>query len=295
MVKVSKFYFIYLFLVLFIISETFSQKLFNDKELDSIPRCYSLNQALKAPAKVYRLEIMRSENTKEFSKNMTKLISLQELDMTTVPIKDAFDLSILKYLQRLFISATKTKEVPHYLKNMNQLKVLHIYANKISTLPQFLLNETIIEELDMHEQYVDKFILPDSIKNDNMRELNLKNNKIRQIPEGFFGFKSLLKLNLSNCQLTRLPSTISNITSIQELDLSNNPITILPDSMSKLVNIRNINLSNTNLTKIPEWIFDLNSLQRLDISNTPMNYSLEEKMAIDEKLSSKNSVIRINW
>ena len=56
------------------------------------------------------------------------------------------------------------------------------------------------------------------------------------------------EIDLSNNKLSEIPVEIINLENLQYLDLSSNPISKLPKEMSKMKNLKEITLTDTGLS-----------------------------------------------
>lgn len=95
--------------------------------------------------------------------------------------------------------------------------------------------------------------------------LDLRNNKIKFLPETFGTLSCLSFLNLSGNELSQLPASLFNI-NLSNLDLSKNQISVIPPEISKLSNsITCLNLSGNKIEACGN-ISALKRLQNLDLS-----------------------------
>jgi len=84
------------------------------------------------------------------------------------------------------------------------------------------------------------------IKNLNLSEYNLYN-----IPEEIGDFKNLVCLNLDFNNLTLLPYNLCNLENLETLSISENKLTKIEEDFSFLPNLYRINIVGNDLKKIP--------------------------------------------
>ncbi len=101
-------------------------------------------------------------------------------------------------------------------------------------------------------------------------ELNLSQNKLKELDFSLECLKLLKTLNLSSNKLTRLPSKICRTTKLVTLDLSNNELSCLPIAFGAMISLVNVNLSNNRLGSLPSNLGQLTNLRSLNVSNNQL-------------------------
>ena len=101
----------------------------------------------------------------------------------------------------------------------------------------------------------------------NLTNLNLNDNKLRDIPEFIGNFRGLYFLNARNNQIGTIPDSIGNLTKLVRLDLHNNGITDVPDTLRNCTKLCMIYFSSNFLTDVPESLQYLNELVYLNVNN----------------------------
>ncbi|CAL1262932.1 unnamed protein product [Larinioides sclopetarius] len=106
------------------------------------------------------------------------------------------------------------------LKDLNQLQILNLKNNKLSSLPSEISHLSQLKVLDLENNQLKK--LPASFeKLANLCHLNLKNNKLLQFPVPICSLHSLEYLNLcDNPKIKYLPKELCNLTSLKDLEIN---------------------------------------------------------------------------
>ncbi|KAI8791005.1 leucine-rich repeat-containing protein 69-like [Biomphalaria glabrata] len=127
-------------------------------------------------------------------------------------------------------------------------------------------------------------------------QLQLKNNKIKTLPEEFITLYKLQSLNLGNNEFEEFDSVFQHLESLQRLHLFGNKImSINGNLLIGLKNLTFLNLNGNKLRTLPKEICNLSSIQDLSIDNNlltdlPVEFcaliSLKEFHAAGNKLIS---------
>lgn len=127
-----------------------------------------------------------------------------------------------------------------------------------------------VYRLNLTEKQVE--FIPDSMwdKFQNLEYLSLKNDHLREIPEGIGYLKNLKVLDLSGNDFKVLPNSFSNLYNLNEIylnDEKNMNVEASIDVIKDLPNLRILHLENDNLKKIPTSLLRLQNLEALYINN----------------------------
>lgn len=95
--------------------------------------------------------------------------------------------------------------------------------------------------------------------------LNLRKQKLKEIPPEIFLLKNLRTLNLSKNKITSVPKEIGQLTNLVEFDLSSNTIELLPMEMGELKMLKKLILGKNELYSLPSSFGNLISLEFLDL------------------------------
>jgi len=117
--------------------------------------------------------------------------------------------------------------------------------------------------LSQEPEYTD---LTEALKNpDKVYKLNLRKNKLKEIPPAVFTLTNLQELNLSKNKLTKIPKDISKLTHLELLDVSANEIDTLYPEIGLLVNIKKLILNQNLIAHLPSTIGSLTKMYFLDM------------------------------
>ena len=100
--------------------------------------------------------------------------------------------------------------------------VLNLSGQGLTKAPAYIFTRTDIEELDLSNNSLDGALQAEVRHLQNLRVLNLSNNKFTGVPAEVGQLKNLEVLDLSNNQLTGLPYELGNLSKLKLLDVSGN-------------------------------------------------------------------------
>uniref|UniRef100_A0AC11BJS0 Leucine rich repeat containing 40 n=1 Tax=Ovis aries TaxID=9940 RepID=A0AC11BJS0_SHEEP len=161
-----------------------------------------------------------------------QLSNLEDLD----PIQNTtFHLvfSFLSSLVRLNLSSNQLKSLPAELSGMKRLKHLDCNSNLLETIPPELASMESLELLYLRRNKL-RF-LPEFPSCKLLKELHVGENQIEKLgAEHLKHLNSILVLDLRDNKLKSVPDEITLLQSLERLDLSNNDISSLPCSLGRL-------------------------------------------------------------
>ncbi|XP_004002123.1 leucine-rich repeat-containing protein 40 isoform X1 [Ovis aries] len=163
-----------------------------------------------------------------------QLSNLEDLDLsnnrlTTVPASFSF----LSSLVRLNLSSNQLKSLPAELSGMKRLKHLDCNSNLLETIPPELASMESLELLYLRRNKL-RF-LPEFPSCKLLKELHVGENQIEKLgAEHLKHLNSILVLDLRDNKLKSVPDEITLLQSLERLDLSNNDISSLPCSLGRL-------------------------------------------------------------
>lgn len=120
---------------------------------------------------------------------------------------------------RLDLSKTKLKEVPD-LRMFKNLNALDLSQNKLKTIPAWLGEMKLIQELRISKNKIETF--PEAIcKLTHLKRLDVSRNAITGLPKCMGGLKELVSLDAWDNDLADFPAQLSGMESLRFLDLRN--------------------------------------------------------------------------
>jgi Leucine-rich repeat (LRR) protein len=106
----------------------------------------------------------------------------------------------------------------------------------------------------------------------NLKELNLSNNHLQEMPNILVMLTQLVKLDLSKNQLTTLPANTSQLSQLSKLDMSHNRFSTLPVVLPKLKRLVMLDLSdNSDLQSYDETMSLMESIKYINLRHTRFN------------------------
>ena len=94
-----------------------------------------------------------------------------------------------------------------------------------------------------------------------LKELNLHNNEIEEIPDKIEKLKSLKLLRMNKNKLKKVSKKMKNLTNLLELYLQDNLLEDLPKELSALP-LRVINISSNKFKHFPSYFSNFNRVRK---------------------------------
>lgn len=127
----------------------------------------------------------------------------------------------------------------------------------------FLLPSSFAQEEDDTREFTN--LAAALVHPEKVERLNLRKQKLSEIPPEIFQFTNLKVLNLSKNKITRVPKEIGQLSQLAELDLSSNRIDLLPMEIGQLTNLKKLVLGKNELYSLPSSFGNFSSLEYLDL------------------------------
>lgn len=102
-----------------------------------------------------------------------------------------------------------------------------------------------------------------------MHHLDLRNNKLKTLPEEISGCTSLVELLLDNNELESLPAGIGKLENLQLLSVRKNALVELPDAIRGCIALVDIELGFNKLPALPDGLFE--GCTKLETLSAPSN------------------------
>ncbi|KFO53663.1 Leucine-rich repeat-containing protein 40, partial [Corvus brachyrhynchos] len=162
------------------------------------------------------------------------LVNLVRLNLACNQLKELpADLSAMKSLRLLDCTKNYLETVPSKLATMASLEQLYLRKNKLRSLPEFPSCK-LLKELHAGENQIEILNAENLKQLSSLCVLELRDNKIKAVPEEITVLQKLERLDLANNDISRLPYTLGNLPQLKFLALEGNPLrTIRRDLLQK--------------------------------------------------------------
>ncbi|KAJ4773745.1 Leucine-rich repeat (LRR) family protein [Rhynchospora pubera] len=190
----------------------------------------------------------------------------------------------LRSLNSLSLSSNLlTGIIPDSIVKLQKLWYLNLSNNAFMGLPSGVENGLpSLLSIDLSYNKFQLGIIPNWIRNREMRDVHLASCGIKGLPQAFAKPETLNSLNLSSNFLTgEINGFLTNMTNLVSLDLSKNRITGFISQFGKQMspNLKWLDLSNNGMSgQIPSSISNLTALKRLDLSRNQIKGIIPDSM-----------------
>lgn len=235
------------------------------------------NNLRKVPDTVFSLNSLKYlglsyNNINKLPDQFNALNSLENLNLrynqlTEIPPS----IGALKNLKVLDLKHNKITSLPHPIGKLSSLEVLNLHGNQLETIPSSLKELSSLKTLKLALNNLKA--VPKWIENlESLNKLSLGGNKsLSDMRKWISYLPSIKELNLYDNDIHELPETFSSLTSLEILVLPNNHISTLPESFKNLTSLKKLDLSWNNITHLPEWIDSLSSLEELNLRGNKLS------------------------
>ncbi|XP_033234676.1 leucine-rich repeat-containing protein 40 isoform X4 [Drosophila pseudoobscura] len=215
----------------------------------------SRNKLSDLPRELYSLPELRHLNISynEFSElnpDISDLHMLEFLDAGHNSIKSLpGGIGFLVRLTALLLPYNHIKDLPPDLVNMRSLQRLDLMQNDLTCLPEDM---GLLRKLQfLYIQHNDIMELSDFEGNETLTELHASNNYISNIPISMCENLPHLKvLDLRDNKITQLPDELCLLRNLNRLDVSNNSIDTLPVSLAALAHLISLQVEGNPIKSI---------------------------------------------
>lgn len=194
-----------LFLMVFVF---FAKNALAQSTLDSIQSkkdYVSLDEALKNPENVYRIDLS-NQNLQVADSIWSKFTNLQYLSLKNDHLK----------------------EIPEGIGYLQNLKVLDLSGNDFKVLPSTFSNLIKLQELFLNDEKYFKFKknIPVLSTIPNLKSLHIENDGLKSLPKDIYKLSHLESLYLNDNKFREIPTELNGLKNLQFLDLHDNKFTL---------------------------------------------------------------------
>lgn len=280
-------------------NDTFGWKVLNNlsefmKGLTHLKRLeLQSNKLGKVPDSIFSLFFLKhldlSHN--EINKLPDSFHSLKSLEFLNLRYNHLSEIpnsiSSLTKLKVLDLKHNKLTILPLSFGELTSLEDLNLHGNQLNTLPSSLEGLVSLEKLNLGLNGLKS--VPIWIRNlRSLKNLGLGGNKyLSKIEEWISLLPPIKELNLYDNDISELPESIGSLDSLEVLIIPNNHLVSLPESFKKLIFLKKLDLSWNDITDIPEWISSLSALQELNLRGNKL-------LKLPESISSIQSLRKLN-
>ncbi|KFU87319.1 Leucine-rich repeat-containing protein 40, partial [Chaetura pelagica] len=152
------------------------------------------------------------------------LINLVRLNLASNQLKNLpADISAMRSLRQLDCTKNYLETVPSKLATMASLEQLYLRKNKLRSLPEFPSCK-LLKELHAGENQIEILNAENLKYLNSLSVLELRDNKIKSVPDEITLLQKLERLDLANNDISRLPYTLGNLPQLKFLALEGNPL-----------------------------------------------------------------------
>ncbi|MCH2046773.1 MAG: hypothetical protein MK212_21845, partial [Saprospiraceae bacterium] len=198
--------------------------------------------------------------------------------------------------------------------NLAQLEVLNLSNNEIGV--EYFIEETIAEQVEIHEKdgvsvgdslyktiradIIDQYLYAGSwtgedllplliSKLDNLQDLDVSSNYLRDVPESIKNLKGLKRLNLADNHIYQLPVGLCELADLERLYAERNYIHTLPEDIGKLQQLQKLTLYQNPLYLLPTSFGQLSQIRELQFErNSHLDW-----MQVFEVLKNMDNLMKL--
>ncbi|KAI5109366.1 leucine-rich repeat-containing protein 40, partial [Silurus meridionalis] len=216
---------------------------------------FSHNKLTELPTELWRLTNLRclhlQQNLLELlPADLGQLCHLEDLDVSNNKLMAIPDsLADLSNLVKLNLSFNNLKSLPPAISEMKNLRMLDCSRNRLESVPPVLAQMASLEQLYLRHNKL-RF-LPELPSCKTLKELHCGNNQIEVLAADHLKhLNSLSVLELRDNKVKSLPEEITILQGLERLDLTNNDLNSVPCGLGTLPKLKSLSLEGNPLRTI---------------------------------------------
>jgi len=222
----------------------------------------------------------------------------------------------LKNITTFLSSSYNLEKFPDGLCDLENLKKLYIFSNKIESVPEDIKKLTNLIEVTfscylktipksikylINLKYLSVFYINSLPKEigylENLTELSVLGGSSPTLPKEIGNLINLEILIVQTYKLKEIPKEIGKLKKLKKLNLICNEIQVIPKEICELKNLEILELLDNKIQAIPKEISGLSSLEILNLNKNELKYLPEEIKYLKNlkvlKLSDNDNLIDI--
>uniref|UniRef100_A0A8R1DZ09 Disease resistance R13L4/SHOC-2-like LRR domain-containing protein n=1 Tax=Caenorhabditis japonica TaxID=281687 RepID=A0A8R1DZ09_CAEJA len=197
-------------------------------------------------------------------------------------------------------SGPSTSTVNKHLEMASKSRILQLKGTGLKSVPEEITSlAEVLRNLELSENKI-REIPPFIGLFTQLKQLHLSNNCLESLPDEIGSMKKLEILNLGGNKLRNIPVTIAACTDLRTVDLSNNQFSVFPIELVSCLHLDLLNLNGNQIETLPDEIADLkaielslnqNRLHSLNAENLSKSKTLRT-LRLDENCLEKSEFTR---
>lgn len=171
---------------------------------------------------------------------------------------------IIKAIEEQCIRVKNLLE-PRSRAELNRIETLSYSKLFLTRIPDSTFSRKRMRVLDLSNNFLED-IHPGIGELVHLRELNLRNNRIKRLTQIEI-LSRLFKLHLDSNDMTYLPIEIGQLVHLNHLSVTNNYLETIPKEIGKLTLLKFLDLGSNCLTSVPSTIEQLTGLKELILND----------------------------
>uniref|UniRef100_A0AAY4EXG4 Leucine-rich repeat-containing protein 40 n=1 Tax=Denticeps clupeoides TaxID=299321 RepID=A0AAY4EXG4_9TELE len=215
----------------------------------------SHNKLKELPSELWVLKNLRclhlqQNQLERLPPEIGQLTGLDDIDLSTNQLAEVPEsLGNLVNVVKLNLSCNKLRSLPPAIIHMKNLRMLDCTRNQLESIPPVLAQMESLEQLYLRHNRL-RF-LPELPSCQTLKELHVGNNQIEAVEaEHLKHLSALSVLELRDNKLKSLPEEVTLLLGLERLDLTNNDLTSLPYTLGNLPRLKSLMLEGNPLRSI---------------------------------------------